>query len=51
MYILSVYALLKVVGYYDLSFLSMSLSVMCFPTNKNVDGGWVGGVNSIPMFF
>ena len=38
MCILSVYALLKVVGYCDLSVLSMS--VMGF--QKNMDGGWVG---------
>ena len=36
MCILSVYTLLKVVGYYDLSILSMS--VMGFQKNKNVDG-------------
>ena len=36
---LSVYALLKVVGYYDLSVLSMS--VMGF--QKKVWMGWVGG--------
>ena len=36
----SVYTLLKVVGYYDLSVLSMS--VMCFQ-KKRLDGGWVGG--------
>ena len=41
MSILSVYALLKVVGYYDLSFLSMSLSVMGFKKKKL--GWWVGG--------
>ena len=48
MCILSVYALLKVVGYYDLSFLSMS--VMGFP-KKSLDGEWVGGVSSIQVFF
>ena len=37
MCILSVYTLLKVVGYYDLSILSMS--VMGF---QNKGGGWVG---------
>ena len=35
--------LLKVVGHYDLSVLSMS--VMGF--KKNLDEGWVGGVSSI----
>ena len=44
MCILSVYALLKVVGYYDLSVLSMS--VMSFQ-NKNLG---VGGVSSIQFF-
>ena len=44
MCILSVYTLLKVVGYYDLSVLSMS--VMDFP-KKSLDGGWVGGVSCI----
>ena len=40
MCILSVHTLLKVVGYYDLSVLSMS--VMDFQ-NKSLDGGgWVG---------
>ena len=39
MYILSVYNLLKVVGYYDLSVLSMS--VMGFP-KKVWMGEWVG---------
>ena len=40
--------LLKVVGYYDLSVLSMS--VIGFQ-NKTLDGGWVGGVISIQVFF
>ena len=48
MCILSVYALLKVVGYYDLSVLSMS--VMGFQ-KKVLMGGWVGGVSSIQVFF
>ena len=48
MCILSVYTLLKVVGYYDLSVLSMS--VMGFK-KKSLDGGWVGGVSSIQVFF
>ena len=38
------YALLKVVGYYDLSVLSM-LVINGFP-KKSLDGGWVGGVTS-----
>ena len=40
--------LLKVVGYYDLSVLSMS--VMGFQ-KKGLDGGWVGGVRSIQIFY
>ena len=40
MYILSVYTLLKVVGYYDSSVLSMS--VMGFPKKVWMGGGWVG---------
>ena len=47
MCILSVYTLLKVVGYYDLSVLSMS--VMGFQTKKF--GWWVGGVSSIQVYF
>ena len=47
MCILSVHTLLKVVGYYDLSVLSMS--VMCF--QKKIGWGWVGGVSSIQVFF
>ena len=47
MCILSAYTLLNVVGYYDLSVLSMS--VMGFP-NK-LDGGWMGGVSSIQFVF
>ena len=39
--------LLKVVGYYDLSVLSMS--VMGFPKKKF--GWWVGGVSPIQFFF
>ena len=42
-----VYTLLKVVGYYDLSVLSMS--VMGFQ-KKSLDGGWVDGVSSIQFF-
>ena len=38
-------ALLNVVGYYDLSVLSMS--VMGFQNKKSLDGGWVDGVSSI----
>ena len=45
--ILLVYTLLKVVNYYDLSVLSMS--VMGF--QKSLDGGWVGGVGSIQVYF
>ena len=42
-----VYTLLKVVGYYDLSVLSMS----GFP-KKSLDGGWVGGWGELhPIFF
>ena len=49
MCILSVYTLLKVVGYYDLSVLSMS--VMGFQ-KKSLDGGWVGGWGELyPIFF
>ena len=40
MCILSVNALLKVFSYYDLSVLSMS--VMGFQQQQNLDGGWVG---------
>ena len=39
MYSVSICTLLKVVGYYDLSVLSMS--VMGFK-KKSFDGGWVG---------
>ena len=39
------YTLLKVVSYYDLSALSMS--VMCF--QKKFGWGWVGGVSSNPL--
>ena len=41
-------SLLKVVGYYDLSVLSMS--VMGFPKKVWMDGGWVGGVSSVQFF-
>ena len=41
MCILSVYTLLKVVGYYDLSVLSMSVF------KKKFGWGWVGGLSSI----
>ena len=37
------YTLLKVVGYYDFSVLSMSVMV----SKKSLDGGWVGGLSSI----
>ena len=46
MCILSAYTFLKVVGYYDLSVLSMS--VMGFQKKKF---RWVGGVSSIQVFF
>ena len=46
MWILFVYTLLKVVSYYDLSVLSMS--VMGFKNSLN--GGWVGGVSSIQFY-
>ena len=50
MCIMSVYTLLKVVGYYDFSILSMS--VMGFQQNKkSLYGGWVGGVSSIQFYF
>ena len=48
MCILSVYTLLKVVGYYNLSVLSMS--VMGFP-KKKLYAGWVGGVSSNQVCF
>ena len=44
MCILSVYTLLKVVGYYDLSVQPMSVRV------SKVWMGWVGGVSSIQVF-
>ena len=47
MCILSVYTLLKVVGYYDLSVLSMSV-INGFQKKKI---GWVGGVSSIQICF
>ena len=48
MCILSVHTLLKVVGYYDLSVLSMSM--MGF--KKKLDLGWVGGWGELyPSFF
>ena len=46
--IVYIYTLVKVVGYYDLNVLSMS--VMAFQ-NKNLDRAWVGGVSSIQVFF
>ena len=45
--VLCVY-MLKVVSYYDLSVLSMP--VMGFQ-QKSLDGGWVGGVSSIQVYF
>ena len=47
MCILFVYTLLNVVSYYYLNVLSMS--VMGF--QKSMDGGWVGGVSSIQVYF
>ena len=38
--------LLKVVAYYDLSVLSMSVTGF----QKSLAGGWVGGVSSIQFF-
>ena len=46
MCILSVYTLLKVVGYYDLSVLSMSVMV----SKKKFGWGWVGQLSSIQFF-
>ena len=43
------YTLLKVVGYYDLSGLSMS--VMSLQKKVWMGGGWVGGVSSIQNLF
>ena len=40
--------LLKVVSYYDLSVLCTS--VMGFQ-KKSLDGGWMGGVSSIQVYF
>ena len=52
MCILSVHTLLKVVGYYDLSVMSMSDVSDGFPTKKVwMGGGWVGGLSSIQVFF
>ena len=47
MYTLCIYALIKVVSYYDLSILSMS--VMGF--EKKFGWGCVGGVRSIQVIF
>ena len=44
MCILSVYTLLKIVGYYDLSVMSMSV------IGLKKKFGWVGGVSSIQVF-
>ena len=43
-----VFTLLKVVSYYDLSVPSMSM--MGFH-KKCLDGGWVGGVSSIQVYY
>ena len=48
MYSVYRYTLLKVVSYYDLSVLSMS--VMGFQ-EKKFGWGWVGGVSSIQVYF
>ena len=45
---LFVYTLLKVVNYYDLSILYLSVWVS---KKTSLDGGWVGGVSSIQVFF
>ena len=47
MCILSVHTLLKVVGYYDLSVLSMSVTSF---QKKNRFGWWVGVVSFIQVF-
>ena len=49
MCILFVYTLLKVVSYYELGVLSMS--VMGFQKKSLDGGGWVGGVSSIQVYF
>ena len=52
MCILSVHTLLNVVGYYDLSVLSMSVIITDgFPNKKSLDGERVGGVSSIQVIF
>ena len=43
------YTLLKVVSYYDLGVLSMSMKG--FDEKKVCIEGWVGGVSSIQFFF
>ena len=48
MCIVFIYQLLKVVSYYDLSVLSMSVMGS---KKKSLDGEWVGGVNSIQVYF
>ena len=48
MCILSEYTLIKVVGYYDLSVLSMSVMSL---KKKKFGWGWVGGVSSIQFFW
>ena len=47
MCILFVYTLLKVVNYYDLSFLYMS----GIGFQNKFEWGWVGGVSSIQVYF
>ena len=48
MCILFVYTLLKVVNYYDFEYFVFE----CLGFQKtSLDGGWVGGVSSIQVFF
>ena len=47
MCVLFVYTLLKVVSYYDLSVLSMSVMGL----QKSLDAGWVCGMSSIQVYF
>ena len=48
MCILFVYTLLKVVNYYDFEYFVFE----CLGFQKtSLDGGWVGGVSSIHVFF
>ena len=47
MYSACIYTLLKVVSYYDLSVLSMTVTGL----KKKFGWGWVGGVSSIQVYF